>query len=84
MVLVKRNTAQTNIGEEVNITLNERPEMTLEQIDREIAFQTAEMISYGSRVIYPNANKQIIQNAIANCQSKINQYNRLKKLRGVK
>ena len=65
----------------MNITLDERPEMTVEEIDHEIAFQQAEMIAYGNQVIYPSQNRQIILNAIENCQSKINQYKRLKKLR---
>ncbi len=65
----------------MNITLNERPEMTTQQIDHEIAFQTAEMIAYGNQILYPSANKQIIKDAMKNCQSKIEQYNRLKKLR---
>lgn len=65
----------------MNITIDEYPEMTIEQIDQEIAFQTAEMIAYSNQILYPNENKQIIKDAIAKCNSRILEYNRLKKLR---
>ncbi len=65
----------------MNITIDERPEMTTQQIDHEIAFLTAEMIAYGNQMLYPNENKEIIRGAMKNCQSKIDKYNLLKKLR---
>ena len=58
-------------GEEMNIMLDERPELSVEEIDQEIAFQTAEMLAYGAQIIYPNEDKQIILNAIENCKSNI-------------
>ena len=67
--------------EAMMITIDEYPEMTTQQIDQEIAFLTAEMIAYGNQIMYPNENKQIIKDAVENCKSKIEKYNRLKKLR---
>ena len=65
----------------MNITIDECPEMTIAEIDQEIMFLTSEMIAYSSQIMYPNENKQIIKDAVRNCQAKIEKYNRLKKLR---
>ena len=61
--------------------LNEKPEMTLADIDAEILLETGEIQAYQMQQMYPNENKKIIEESISRHREKLNKLYRLKKLR---
>ena len=65
----------------MNVMLNEKPEMTLADIDAEILLETGEIQAYQMQQMYPNENKKIIEESISRHREKLNKLYRLKKLR---
>ena len=68
----------------MNITLDEKPEMSLADIEQAILFEIAEMQAYNIQMMHPNEDRGIINQSINRHKEKLNQLYRLKKIRSGK